>query len=141
MTNSHTINTTSTSPTTQRQHADSEPITLHYVPTADMRDGRRCIALCGKPLTYNAGFTGRATQSASSLICPMCEMEADRRQHRYHDPNEPLFPLSVSLGLSTMMEQQARLTSWEAAERMGEDPKAFSHDLNEGTLSISQIEA
>lgn len=57
MTNSHTINDTSTAAKPQeKQEEDRKPVILHYVPKTAARKHKRSIALCGQDMD-SAGVT------------------------------------------------------------------------------------
>lgn len=127
-----------------RPHAGQDrghrPITLHYVPDLAVRQGRRSIALCGQPVTCDQQATSRGLTGGEGVICPMCDLELERLACRYRDPDEPVWPLAVSLGLQSLMEDQAGLTVCELADRTGLDARRLHRELMSGQVPVDHMQ-
>lgn len=140
MTSQSPAQSTAVSARKQKKQAD-RPIILHYVPGLAVRQGRRSIALCGQPVTCDQHATSKGLTGGNGIICPMCDLERERLAHRYRDPDEPIYPLAVSLGLQTLMEDQAGLTVCELADRAGLDPRELNQEIKEGNMPIDQMKS
>lgn len=70
----------------------------------------------------------------------MCDLERERLDRRYRDADEPIWPLAVSLGLQTLMEDQAGLTVCELADRTGLDARRLHHELTSGQVPIDHLQ-
>ncbi len=130
--------------TVTRPHAGQDrghrPVTLHYVPGLAIRQGRRSIALCGQPITCDQQATSKGLTGGEGVVCPMCDLERERLAHRYRDPDEPVWPLAVSLGLQTLMEDQAGLTVCELADRTGLDARRLHRELTSGQVPVGHLQ-
>ena len=130
--------------TVTRPHAGQDrghrPVTLHYVPGLAVRQGRRSIALCGQPVTCDQQATSKGLTGGKGIICPMCDLEREQLDRRYQDPDEPIYPLAVSLGLQTLMEDQAGLTVCELADRTGLDARRLHRELMSGQVPIDHMQ-
>ena len=137
------MNTTPAS-TVTRPHAGQDrghrPVTLHYVPGLAVRQGRRSIALCGQPITCDQQATSKGLTGGKGVICPMCDLEREQLDRRYQDPDEPICPLAVSLGLQTLMEDQAGLTVCELADRTGLDARRLHQELTSGQIPTDHLQ-
>ena len=137
------MNTTPAS-TVTRPHAGQDrehrPVTLHYVPDLAVRQGRRSIALCGQPVTCDQQATSKGLTGGEGVVCPMCDLEHERLDRRYRDPDEPVWPLAVSLGLQTLMEDQAGLTVCELADRTGLDARRLHRELTSGQVPVDHMQ-
>lgn len=136
------MNTTPTS-TETRPHAGQDrehrPVTLHYVPDLAVRQGRRSIALCGQPVTCDQEATSRGLTGGEGVVCPMCDLERERLAHRCQDPDEPVWPLAVSLGLQDLMIHEAGLTVCELADRTGLDARRLHRELMSGQVPVDHM--
>lgn len=118
MTNSHTINDTSTALKPQEELEEGQGPSSCITAT---RKGRRSIALCGQPIhSGSVTFVRKARKAGETLVCPMCELEAERQDRRKHDPDEPSFPVAVGLGLRWLIED-AGMTACDVADKTGLD--------------------
>lgn len=140
MTSQSPAQSTAVSARRQDKQAD-RPIILHYVPGLAVRQGRRSIALCGQPVTCDQHATSKGLTGGNGIVCPMCDLERERLAHRYRDPDEPIYPLAVSLGLQGLIEQEAGLTVCELADRTGLDPRELNQGIKEGNIPIDQMES
>lgn len=122
-----------------RQDRGHRPITLHYVPGLAVRQGRRSIALCGQPITCDQQATSRGLTGGEGVICPMCDLEREQLARRYRDPDEPIWPLAVSLGLQTLIEDQTGLTVCELADRTGLDARRLHRELMSGQVPVDHM--
>lgn len=126
----------------QEREGDGGPVILHYIPSIAARKGRRSIALCGEVFkTKGMTYTRNARKTGNTLICPMCELELERRRDSYHDPNEPVFPLAVGLGLRALMEDKAGMSVWEVAQKAGLDPRQLNLEVNTGSITTEHMDA
>lgn len=123
-----------------RQDWGHRPITLHYVPGLAVRQGRRSIALCGLPVTCDQQATNRGLTGGEGVICPMCDLERELLAHRYRDPDEPAWPLAVSLGLQTLIENQTGLTMCELADKTGLDARRLHQELTSGQVPTDHLQ-
>lgn len=139
MTSRSPAQSTAVSARRQEKQAD-RPIILHYAPDLAARQGRRSIALCGKPVTCDQQATDRGVTGSEGVVCPMCDLERERLDRRYRDPDEPISPLAVSLGLQTLMEDQAGLTVCELADRTGLDARRLHQELTSGQVPVDHLQ-
>lgn len=124
----------------RQEKQDGRPIILHYVPDLAALQGRRSIALCGEPVTYDQQATSKGLTGGKGVICPMCDLERERLDRRYRDPNEPIYPLAVSLGLQGLIKNQAGLTVCELADRTGLDARRLHQELASGQVPINHLQ-
>ena len=139
MTSQSPAQSTAVSARGQEDQAD-RPIILHYVPDLAALQGRRSIALCGQPVTCDQQATSKGLTGGEGVVCPMCDLEHERLDRRYRDPDEPVWPLAVSLGLQTLMEDQAGLTVCELADRTGLDARRLHRELTSGQVPIDHLQ-
>lgn len=139
MTSQSPVQSTAVSARKKEDQAD-RPIILHYVPDLAVQQGRRSIALCGQPVTYDQQATSKGLTSGKGVICPMCDLEREQLDRRYRDPNEPIYPLAVSLGLQGLTENQAGLTVCELADRTGLDARRLHRELMSGQVPIDHMQ-
>lgn len=139
MTSQSPAQSTAVSARRQEDQAD-RPIILHYVPYLAALQGRRSIALCGEPITYDQQATSKGLTDGKGVICPMCDLEREQLDRRYQDPDEPICPLAVSLGLQGLIEQEAGLTVCELADRTGLDARRLHRELMSGQVPIDHLQ-
>lgn len=131
----------STAVSARRQEKQAErPIILHYVPDLAAQQGRRSIALCGEPITYDQQATSKGLTGGKGVICPMCDLEREQLDRRYQDPDEPIYPLAVSLGLQSLIEDQTGMTMCELADRTGLDVHRLHRELMSGQVPIDHLQ-
>ena len=139
MTSRSPAQSTAVSARRQEKQAD-RPIILHYVPDLAVREGRRFITLCGQPVTCDQQATSKGLTGGNGIICPMCDLERERLTHRYRNPDEPIYPLAVSLGLQGLIEHEARLTVCELADRTGLDARRLHRELMSGQVPTDHLQ-
>ncbi|WEV69937.1 hypothetical protein OZX73_03495 [Bifidobacterium sp. ESL0775] len=121
----------------QPQRGDEGPTILHYVRKTSCQAGRSDYSLCGLLMDHLTP-AGNLPGGSETLICPMCEMDAQAELDGWPDSPLSIDLLAIRMTLNAMLRTEG-LTIPEAAGKLGMEPDDLHHKLATIRLNVEEL--